>query len=306
MALPKDVKGFNMASLGIKDKMTRETVKEAGIYCLIGAPGSGKSTITANLPRVAIIQVGNETGANNLPQYKAPTYDQLGLSQSDHLFAMLQFYRYEEHKFENIVIDNTGTAQLAFFADVEADYKGNEDLGDKGKGAGMCRPYWVRLLNYCHDIAKNRGINVWLLGHPLEYNVNNKDGSYYTKVSINLPRSPSVAIAQMVLERSAGVFFIISNYMQLVDKRGLGAALASNTAHKKKDAIGERQLTILTAERDGIEAKNRSFTMKDEYEIEISENKRDAVTGKNESIMTFLYDVTGKPVKQQPKVETNE
>jgi len=310
MALPKTPDNFKLSTLNIKALIKTEPEKKAGIYCLIGYPGSCKTTICANLTRVAMVQVGDETGADNMPKhvYKMPKYNDIDLSASDHIFAMLQFFLYEDHQFKNLVIDNTSMMHNAFFEDIENDYTGKEDLSEKGKGAGMTRAYWVRVMNFCSQITKKRDCNVWLLGHPMDYTVNMKNGNYYTKMSLNLPSSPTVAIRQMVLGACDGAFFIVSDYITRLDARGFGAALAArkDSPHNKMDAVGERRLTVLTAERDGIEAKNRSFTMQDSYEIEISENKIEAVTGKNKSIMTFIYDVIGRPVKQQPKAETNE
>jgi hypothetical protein len=308
VALPKTPTSINISSLNIKSLIKTEPAKHAGIYCLVGYPGSCKTTICANLPKVAMVQIGDETGADGMPAhvYKMPGYDELGLNSSDHVFAMLQFFLYEDHKFENIVLDNCSTIQTAFYNDVERDYTGKDDLSEKGKGAGMTKAYWTRVMSFCSQIVKKRNCNVWLLGHPMDYTVNLKNGNYYTKLSLNLPSSPSVGIRQMVLGMCEGAFFIVSDYMTRMDKRGLGAALAANSDHKKMDAIGERRLTILTAERDGIEAKNRSFTMEDSYDIEISENKIDSVTGKNKSIMDFIHAVIGKPANKQQKVKTDE
>jgi len=284
MALPTKDLDFDLKSLDFESKIKAKPEKKPQFTVIYGKGGIGKSTMASYSPYPIIIPVGKETGHERMCVPKFPSYAEMNLTPINHVYACMQWVLRAEHTRKTLIIDNVGSYREGVDDDVEDSNKG-VDLKAYGKGAAFGYPYWTRLLSGVDAVMKQRDMHVILLGHDGSYNVNNPDGSYYQKISINAPRGENTNVQGLLEARAHNVLYVKGEDQIIADKRGI---VNKDGPVKKYATSGATRRVVYTKPRGDFFAKSR-VNMEEYYEIEQSETEEELLHKRTNPTLIQLF-----------------
>jgi hypothetical protein len=284
MALPTKYLDFDLKALDFESKIKAKPEKKPQFTIIYGKGGIGKSTMASYSPDPIIIPVGRETGHEKMCVPKFPSYSEMNLTPINHVYACMQWVLRAEHTRKTLIIDNVGSYRESVDEDVEDSNKG-VDLKAYGKGAAFGYPYWTRLLAGIDAVMKRRDMHVILLGHDGSYNVNNPDGSYYQKISINAPRGENTNVMGLLEARAHNVLYVRGEDQIIADKRGI---VNKDGPVKKYATSGATRRVVYTKPRGDFFAKSR-VNMEEYYEIEQSETEEELLHKRTNPTLIQLF-----------------
>jgi hypothetical protein len=284
MSLPKDMDAFDLSALNFESKINAKPIIAPQFTIIYGKGGVGKSSLTSYAKAPIILPLGRETGHEKMCIPKLPNHTELGIDPVSHVFAAFKWLRDAQHTRQTLIIDNVGAYKDIVEDDVEEANKG-VDLKAYGKGSALAYPYWSRLARGIDMLMKKRGMDVILLGHDGTYTINNPDGSYYQKISVNAPSGEKTNVRADLERQAHNVFYIQEEALVAEEKRGM-------PQEGKKYAIGVKPKRVIYTQSVGNIFAKRRVQMQDRYIIKESPDQTALLkTRTNESIQQFFKDL---------------
>ena len=257
-------------------------------FSVIYAKGGGWiSTIASYADSPIILPVWLETGHRAMSVTKFPeigSYE--GLSPIDHVFAAISWLMKNDHTRKTLVIDNLGSFRQA----VEADVNKESDKDQPAfKLAVLYYRYYEFLLEAIATLMTKQGMDVLLMAHDGAYTINNSDGTWYDRISVNAPQGKNTNARELLEARANNIFYVRDEPIVREDKRGMTPQAG------KKYMSGAGRKVLYTRPKDNFFAKTR-LDLADSYELERSENIHNLLHEKdNQSIINFWRDYYGNP-----------
>lgn len=283
MALPKNLHDFDLKALKIESKITSKPEKKPQFSVIYGKGGIGKSSLASYSHDPIILPVGRETGHEGMYVPKFPNSDEMGLSIINHVFACLSWVIKNEHTRKTLIIDNGGSYREGVDEDVESSNVG-VDLKAFGKGASFAYPYYTRLMAAIDEVIKRRNMNVILLAHDGAYNVNLPDGTYFQKISVNMPGGENTNVRGLIEARAHNVFYMVNESPTMNVKNNFGVT-------KKIATSGNVSRVIYTKPAGNFFAKSR-VNLDDYYPIIDSGSEEELLKDRtNPDMVRFWSDV---------------
>lgn len=210
----KDLDKIDFSAIGLAPKAE----KRPQFTVIYGQGGLGKTTAACYSPDPVIIPIGRETGHERMVEFGIPAFQNPGIDNLSFVFGSLAKLLKTEHSRKTVILDNIGTYREIVDEDVEADNKG-QDLKAYGRGLAIAFPYYTRLLSGIAMLMK-KGINVVLIAHDVNFNVNLEDGNYYSRVGINAPAGENTNVRGLIEARAHNVLYMIGENPTIPVKAG--------------------------------------------------------------------------------------
>jgi DNA polymerase III delta prime subunit len=205
-----------------------------------GPPGIGKTTLAAEFPAPAFIQIedGTPTGEGVMSFGQLTTYDEV----TEALAALAG----EEHDRQTVVIDSLDKLEPLVWAKACADnnWKDIEQPG-YGKGYVAADTCWRHLFDGLNYLRRERGMTVILIAHSTIERVDNPTGASYSRYDIRLQKR-GLALVQDEVD---GIFFVRQDETIKSEDVGFNK--------QRSHATGGEMRWIFTDGRPGYVAKNR-------------------------------------------------
>ena len=255
------------------DSITLSEKKNFPQFSVIyGSGGIGKTYLAVHTENPVIIPIGRETGQEayinkGIPCFQAPE----GMPALDFVFGAIAKLLKTNHNRKTVVFDNLGTYRECVDEDVEKDAgKDNDKLDAYGRRQALSYPYYTRLLAGFSALMTKKNMNIILIGHSVNVNINLGD-SYYQRIGIHAPRGDNTNVAALLEARAHNIFYLKGETQTRKVKGPLGQDKVIATAGLKR--------TLFTKESGTFYAKSR-FDIEEYYEI-----------GDDESIKQLWRDV---------------
>ena len=284
-----DLKNFDFDNIDIVTKIA----KYPQFTVMYGKGGVGKSSAACYSPNPVILAIGRETGHQRMDVPKLENKN--NINPVTFVYGTIKYLIEKPHSRETLIIDNAGTFRESVDEDViaknptcgsGADKKEVESISDYGygKGAAMAYPYWVRLMAGIDMLMRKRNMHVILMAHPVLYNVNLEDGSYYSRTGIAVPAGENTSVRGLMEARAHNVFYMEEGIPTSTVKGNFGG-------DKKVATSGESKRIIYTKPSGTFFAKSR-VDMDKVYIINKSPTETELLHDKtNESLINFWADV---------------
>ena len=276
MAIPK------LSDLSFDDiELAKPAQKNPQFTVLYGKGGVGKTTLAAYSENPVIVPVGRETGHEIHANWGIPTFaNTQERPPLDFLFGCMARLLKTEHSRKTLIVDNLGTYREAVDEDVDADNI-NEKLDAYGKRQSLAYPYYTKLLAGFDALMKKKEMNIILLAHEVQFNINKEDGTYFSRTGIHCPAGENTNVRALLEARAHNVLYMRSE----------------PPTRKAKDAMGQEKLIatggapkriIYTKPHGSFFAKCR-VNMEPYYEIESSDTEEDLLKHRNNADMIKFW-----------------
>jgi hypothetical protein len=216
---------------------------------LFGPPGTGKTTLAANFPKVVFMTDDNEDGIESLKTAGLIPPEVAvfppATTQEDVNGQLMSMYS-GEHDYETLAIDSiTGLGRINDADVCDKQFNGDwskKGFGDYGAGHTAAASQWVEFLCRLDKIRRKRNMAIVLIGHSRIRPFQNPFGANYDTYDVALGNKTWEA----TLRWSDMVLFL--NYFTITTK----------ASGEKAIAKGGRERWMYTENGAGYVAKNRS------------------------------------------------
>ena len=246
-----------------------------------GGAKTGKTTTASYSESPVILPVGNESGQEIMIKHGIPCFDNTkGFKELDFVFACIARLMRTEHSRKTLIIDNLSRFRELVDEDVETDHKG-EDITGFGRAQALSFPYYKRLVSGIKMLMQKKQMHVILIAHDVQYNVNLKDGSYFSRTGILAPAGENTNVRSLLESTAHNVLYIRNEATIKKDVKGA-------MGQKKNIALeAPMRRTIYTQSKGSFFAGTYN-QMEDQYDIESSETLEALYRAKtNESLKEF-------------------
>lgn len=160
------------------------------IVTIVGAAGTGKTTLATTFPKPFLIQTTGE-GVPNDAEYRP---DQLGITDtSDKLRAQFEALIKDDHDYKTLIIDSVSGLEAMFIQEVLAsDPKArgiNQALGGYGAGRAAVSAQHMRVRKTVETLRQRRGMNVVFIAHADISRIDPPDMDGYSQYTLRLDKN---------------------------------------------------------------------------------------------------------------------
>jgi len=159
---------------------------------LLGTPKVGKTTWGANAPKVVLLPVKGEEGADDMTCAKFPTAQTF-----DDVLAALTTLATEKHDYQFVAIDSTSRLEPLIWDKVcKREGWDSIEKKDYGKGYIMALDYWAELRERLDWLRNECGMGCILIGHVKVKQFNDPQYEPYDTFVWDLNEKASAAFIQ--------------------------------------------------------------------------------------------------------------
>lgn len=262
--------------------LVKKPASKPPMLTIVGAPGTGKSTLAGLFPKPIFIQTeDSETVFESWEEDVQPTFlpniirsnytanPQQPRKTSDHIKSQLKMLLEEEHDYETLVIDSITSLNILFEDEVKKEY-GVDNVGDAAggfhKGYDVVSGMHQDIKQFCDAIRKKKGMTIIFLAHTgIERMKQSPDTDEYAFWTLDMYKKSVPVYVNLV----DGVFYLKKEeFIKDLEKNKKGQI----TKYGKMIQTGER---VLVTNGDGkvgfVNAKSR-YSMDTEIRVPHGEN----------------------------------
>jgi hypothetical protein len=268
-----------------------ESIKRPFTLIINGKPGIGKTTLALHAPKPVVVVLGRESGVDAM---KAPKLvNKNAICGVEFANEAIRYLIKSEHDFETVIFDNLFTYKESIN---EVVIKENPVITVKdtevkvtdvsqypyGRGAGLTKPYWEKLITGSKLLRDRKNMNVIFLSQPEKKTIKPNVSESYDIMGLCLPASGGADI-HTLFESFADIILHMEKSIPTKTIKGFVA--------NKKAAIAGEQITTVYASpgQGGFISKNR-YGIKDFYEVEESENPRQLMNQFDNATYKEIFD----------------
>ncbi len=246
-----------------------------------GAAKTGKTTTASYSESPVILPVGNESGQEIMIKHGIPCFDNSkGMKELDFVFGCIAKLMRTEHNRKTLIIDNLSRFRELVDEDVENDHKG-EDISGFGRAQAISFPYYKRLVAGIKMLMQKKQMHVILIAHDVQYNVNLKDGTYFSRTGILAPAGENTNVRSLLESTAHNVLYIRN---EATIKKNVKVAMGAT----KNIALEAPMSRTLYTQSKGSFFAGTYNQMDDSYAIESSKTLEELYREKtNESLKEF-------------------
>ncbi|MFA5127321.1 MAG: AAA family ATPase [Patescibacteria group bacterium] len=249
---------------------------------LYGSGKTGKTSAAIYSEEPVILPVGNESGQEIMIKYGVPCFEGTdSINGLKMVFGGIAKLLRTDHTRKTLIIDNLSRFRELVDDDILIDHKG-EDLTAYGKAQALAFPYYKRLVAGIKLLMAKKQMNVVLIAHDVSYNVQLKDGTYYSKTGILAPAGENTNVRALLESTAHNVLYMkeVAEVKEVTTPMGAKKKMAKEIDSKR---------VIYTRSKSSFFAGSYN-RLEDEYEIENTEELDDLYAKRNNQTLIKFFE----------------